>query len=211
MVARDQYTQEDLWWTFTKSETTSVYRQMRVDLELLRYKILSVTADGFGGIKQAFSGIAYQMCQVHMERIVIRGTTRHPQLEAGAVLLALARTLHETNSHLFHTRLTSFLNKYRDFLNEKTSNPITGERYWTHRELRRAAFSLVAFEKYLFTYEHNNKIPKTSNSIEGHFSHIDDIISVHRGLSRTSKEEVLHTIFLLGTIAPKESDVDEML
>jgi hypothetical protein len=150
VVARDMYTKENLWWTFTKSETTSVYRQMRDDLESHGYIILSVTADGFGGIKQAFKGIPYQMCHVHMERIVIRGTTRNPILEAGEVLLALVRTLHDTDSHTFHTRITQYIEKYRDFLNEKTINPATGESYWTHRELRKATHSLVAFRKYLW-------------------------------------------------------------
>ena len=129
MLARDPYNKENLWWMFTKSETTSVYRLMRDDLESLGYTILSVTGDGFGGIKQAFKGIPYQMCHVHMERIVIRGTTRNPQTEAGEVLLALVRTLYDTTSNLFHTRLTQYIEKYRDFLNEKTINPVTGESY----------------------------------------------------------------------------------
>lgn len=165
---------------------------------------LSVTGDGFGGIRQAFKGIPYQMCHVHMERIVIRGTTRNPQLEAGEVLLALVRTLYDTNSHTFHTRLTQYIEKYRTFLNEKTINPLTGESYCTHRELRKATFSLMTFEKDLFTFEHNRQIPTTSNSLEGHFRHINEIVAVHCGLSRLHKEKVLHTILLAGTIAPSD-------
>jgi len=211
VVARDVYTKENLWWTFTKTETTSVYRQMRSDLESLSYTIMSVTSDGFGGIKQAFKGIPYQMCHVHMERIVIRGTTRNPQLEAGEVLLALVRSLYDTNSHTFYTRITQYIEQYRDFLNEKTINPITGESYWTHRELRRATFSLVNFQKYLFTFEQDRKIPTTTNSIEGHFRHINEIVAVHCGLSRTHKERVLHTILLAGTIAPSEKILKEIL
>ena len=211
ILARDPYAKEDLSWSFPKTETTSAYRQIRDELEQLGYTILSVTADGFGGIKQAFSGIPYQMCQVHMERMVIKGTTRNPILEAGIVLLALVRSLYDTDSNTFHTRLTKYIEAYRTFLNEKSTNLFTGESYWTHQELRKATLSLMAFEKYLFTYEQNRKIPKTSNSIEGHFSHINDILGVHRGLSRAHKEKVLHTIFLLGTIAPKERDVDGLL
>jgi hypothetical protein len=58
---------------------------MREELEALGYIIISVTGDGFGGIR---AGIYFQMCQVHMG-LVIKGTTRNPKLEAGAVLLAL--------------------------------------------------------------------------------------------------------------------------
>jgi hypothetical protein len=54
VVARDMYKKEDLWWSFTKTETASVYRQMREELEALGYIIISVTGDGFGGIRTAF-------------------------------------------------------------------------------------------------------------------------------------------------------------
>ena len=211
VVARDMYVKEDLWWTFTKTETTSIYRQMRIDLESLGYIIQSVTGDGFGGIRAAFSDTPFQMCQVHMERIIVKGTTRTPQLEAGEVLLALVRTLPDTNSYTFHKRIIQYLEKYRDFLNEKTFNPITGEQYWTHRELRSSMFSFVRLEKFLFTYEHDRQIPKTTNSIEGHFRHINEIIAVHCGLGRGHKERVLHTILLAGTIAPSDAILKRIL
>ena len=133
VVARDPYTQENLWWMFTKTETTSCYRTMRNDLESLGYTILSVTGDGFGGIREAFSGIPFQMCHVHMERIIIRGTTRNPQTDAGIVLLALVRTLGDTDSHTFRTRLKLYLRQYGDFLNERTINPATHTKEWTHK------------------------------------------------------------------------------
>ena len=211
IVGRDPYQQEDFWWSFPKSETTSEYRRMRADLESLGDTILSVTGDGFGGIKQAFSGIPYQMCQVHMERLVVKGTTRKPQLEASIVLLALVRSLYDTNSPTFRTRLNEYIVKYRDFLNEQSINTETGRMEWAHRGVRDALRSLVNFRQYLFTFEQNRQIPPTTNSIEGHFSHIDDVIGVHRGISRDMKEKVLQTFFLLGTIAPGERDVHKLL
>ena len=45
VVGRDMYTKENLWWTFTNNETTSVYRKMRDDLEEFGYTIKSVTGD----------------------------------------------------------------------------------------------------------------------------------------------------------------------
>ncbi len=79
-------------------------------------------------------------------------------------------------------------------LNEETYNPETGGQYWTHRALRRTFLSLMTFEKSLFMFEHDRQIPTTSNSIEGHFSHIDDVVGVHRGLSREYKQKILHII-----------------
>jgi hypothetical protein len=211
VVARDMYTKENLWWTFTDTETTSTYREMRVDLEKCGYTILSVTGDGFGGIRQAFSGISYQMCHVHMERLVIKGTTRKPQLEAGQVLLALVKTLPKTNSHIFGKRVQMFIEHYRDFLNEKTYNPFTGKECWTHEPLRLALHSLIRFQPYLFVFEQDRKIPKTTNSLEGHFRHINEIIAVHCGLSRERKERVLCAILLAGTIAPSNEKLKEII
>ena len=81
-VFKDSDTSEDLWWNFGQTETTTLYHEGRIQLEQLGYQILSVTGDGFSGIRTAFVSIPFQMCQVHMERLVIQGTTRKPKLEA---------------------------------------------------------------------------------------------------------------------------------
>lgn len=204
VVFKDAATSEDLWWQFASTETTSVYHAGRMALEQLGYQILSVTGDGFSGIRAAFYGIPYQMCQVHMERLVIQGTTHKPKLEAGIVLLALVRTIHNSNQQIFMHRLYQYMDKYRTFLNHKSVTPITGETFWTHEQLRRAVMSLERLAPYCFTFERNTNIPKTTNALEGHFGHLNEIVSIHRGLSRKQKEKVIHTILLASTIAPKE-------
>ena len=211
VVARDAVSKENLWWQFTETEKTSVYATMRFELEEKGYTIKSVTGDGFGGIKSAFYSIPYQMCLVHMERLVIKGTTRKPLLEAGQVLLALTKTLHTTSGKIWNRRLDQYVDRYRDFLNEKTTNPFTDDRYWTHENLRLAVNRLLRHRKYLFIYEQNKKIPKTTNSLEGHFSHIKDVVTIHRGLSRKQKERVLHSILLASTIAPTQKKLKHIL
>ena len=211
IVARDPKKQENLWWSFEHSETTSVYLRMRMELEALGYTIRSLTGDGFSGLKQGFWGIPFQMCHVHMERLVIQGTTRKPELEAGVVLLALTRSLGETDSHTFDRRLKQYIEKYREFLNEKTIHPLSREKSWTHQNLRQAVHSLIRFQKYLFTFEMDKRIPKTTNSLEGHFRHINEVLAVHCGLKRGQKEKVLHSIFLAGSIAPSQQKLDEIV
>jgi len=179
VVARDSVNKENLWWKFTETEKTSIYSLMRFELEKIGYSILSVTGDGFGGIKSAFYAIPYQMCLVHMERLVVKGTTRKPLLEAGQVLLALTKTLHTTSKSTWSKRLDQYIDLYRDFLNEKTTNPFTEGKYWTHENLRLALHRLLRHKRYLFTFEENQKIPKTSNSLEGHFSHIKNVVGIH--------------------------------
>ncbi len=134
VVARDPNKKENLWWGFADRENTSIYRQCRDDLEALGYQIISVTGDGFGGIKQAFSGIPYQMCLVHMERIVTRGTTLTPKTKAGEILLLLAHSLHKTKKNDFNRRLDEYFRRYKTFLNERTIHP-DGTWSWTHEDL----------------------------------------------------------------------------
>lgn len=211
VVFRDPKEKENLWWNFGKTETTSIYSKGRVALEELGYQIRSLTGDGFSGLRAAFFGIPFQMCQVHMERIVTAGTTKHPQLEAGRVLLALIHTLHETDRLTFTVRVRHYMDRYGNFLNERTTSLISGETFFTHEPLRKAALSLVRFLPYLFTFEQDSNIPKTTNSLEGHFSHIRDIVEVHRGLRKSHKEKVLSSIFLASTIAPTDEKLDEIL
>ena len=212
VVFRDPKRKENLWWTFRQTETTSVYVEGRRYLENIGYTIMSVTGDGFGGLRQAFSDIPFQMCHVHMERIVILGTTRKPQLEAGQALLALTRALHQNISEKsFKFYLQKYLEKYGNFLNEKTENQNTGETFFTHEPLRKATLSLPRFLPYLFTFKKHKDISRTTNSLEGHFSHVRDIVEIHRGLKRAHMEKVLHSIFLASTIAPTKGKLKHVL
>lgn len=210
-VARDHEHGEDLVWKFAETESTSLYRVMRDYLESLGYTIVSVTGDGFSGIRSAFTGIPYQMCHVHMERLVVQGTTRNPQTEAGEVLLALVRSLHNTTKKTFTKRLQLFFSMYGTFLDEMTNNPLTGERYRTHKRLRSAAMSLLRLMPWLFTYSANTHIAKTTNSLEGRFSHINEVLAIHRGLSYKQKKKVIHSLLLASTIAPTQTKLREIL
>jgi transposase-like protein len=211
VVFRDHDTKENIWWDFGDTETESLYRKGRLRLEELGYVILSITGDGFGGLRGAFSGIPYQMCLVHMERLVVKGTTRRPKLEAGIVLLALTKSLFKTKEETFKKRLNLYIETYRDFLNEKAVNEFTGESWWVHDELRKAVFSLTRFAPFLFTYEKDKNIPSTTNSLEGHFGHLRDVVNIHRGTARELKEKIIHTILLASTIAPDDEEIQNII
>jgi hypothetical protein len=211
IVARDATTHENLAWLFADTETTSGYSTLRDELEVLGYTILSVTGDGFGGIKTAFFGIPYQMCHVHMERLVTMRTTRKPQTEAGQVLLALAKSLHTTTSHVLHIRLQQYVHRYHEVLIAKTYSPLSGRWDWTHRPLRQAVSSLERLRPYLFTYEHNHSIPKTTNSLEGHFAHLKMYCGVHRGVSQSQAQRILHSLLLASSVSPTRDVLDEIL
>jgi hypothetical protein len=203
ILFRDSDQKENIWWKYVSHETTADYEEGKKTIESLGYTILSATSDGFLGLPRVFEGIPFQMCQFHMKQIVVRNVTMKPQTEAGKVLLALAKTLTQTTQEEFDRRLTAFHVRYSAFLSEKTTHP-DGSKSWTHEGVRRAYMSLLHWREYLFTYQKHPGMPNTTNTCDGHFSHIKDIVRVHRGLCRSFKEKVLDTIFLESTIAPKK-------
>lgn len=203
IVFRDPVAKENLWWSFGNVETHNLYLEGRIYLESLGYVILGVTGDGISCLRKVFSDIPFQMCLVHMERIVVRKITRNPKTEAGIVFLALIKTLGRCDSNLWKERFKKYIEKYRDFLNEKSINPETGISDWTHRELHSAVLSVTTFLPYLFSYEQTKELSQTTNSLEGHFSHVKDIVRIHRGISNYLLKKVLSSIFLVSTIAPK--------
>lgn len=203
VVFRDPIAKENLWWGFGDVENHNLYLQGRTYLENLGYVVLGVTGDGISCLRKVFSDIPFQMCLVHMERIVVRKITRNPKLEAGIVFLALVKTLGHCPSLIFKERFKKYVEKYRDFLNEKSFNLESEREDWTHKELHSAVLSLMTFLPYLFSYEKTKELSPTTNSLEGHFSHVKDIVRIHRGISTSLLQKVLGSIFLVSTIAPK--------
>lgn len=203
---RDFYEKENLWWKFVDDETVSTYQEGRAYLESLGYVILSATCDGLPGLLNVFNGIPTQFCHFHQTQIVRRYVTENPKLVAGHELLELSKTLTITTEAVFTHRLKLFIDRHRNFLNEKTTDPITGKWFFTHRRLRSAVHSFIRNLPHLFTFEKfpNLKIPTTTNALESHFSHIKDIMRIHRGLSLSMKQKAIHTILLNSSIVPKE-------
>jgi hypothetical protein len=106
--------------------------------------------------------------------------------------------------------LDKYFKKYNSFLNERTFYSESKTYGWTHKELRKASYSLLKFTKHLFTFKTNYQIPRTTNSLEGHFRHINEVIAIHCGLSREQKEKVLSAILLAGTISPTDEIIQKV-
>jgi hypothetical protein len=72
----------------------------------------------------------------------------------------------------------------------KTISNTTGKLQYTHPRIRSAYRSLITNPPYLFTYKNhkNLAINNTTNSLEGGvFSHMKNMISLHRGLTKNMK------------------------
>jgi len=132
------------------------------------------------------------MCHFHMKRIIQRYITMKPKLEASKDLKKIMSSLTRTNEKNFTPNLSNWYKKYKDFLDEQTLSPTTNKLQYTHPRLRSAYRSLVNNLPYLFIhknkkYKHLN-IQNTTNSIEGGiFSHMKNMVSLHRGITKGMK------------------------
>ena len=205
LVFRDESQKENLWWKFIDEERLRYYQEGKDYLISLGYTILSMTCDGFPGLPELFFPIPVQFCHFHQAQIVRRYTTQNPKIVAGHELLDLVKTLSFTTESVFAHRFNIFIDRYRLFLNEKTTNIFTGETFYTHKKLRSAVRSLQLHIHMLFTFERYPElhIPNTTNSLESHFSHIKDVVRIHRGLSISLKQKMIHTILLNSSIVLK--------
>jgi len=205
ILFRDKTRKENLWWRFVDQEKLIYYKEGREYLENLGYTIKSVTSDGFLGLTRVFDNIPFQICQFHTKKTYIRYLTNNPQTERGKILLALVKTLSKTNYIIFRDRLRKYIIHYQDVLNQKTHHP-SGEWSYTYENIRSTLNTLSKYIDYLFTYERDKRIPKTTNTCEGYFSHAKDIVRIHRGMSKVFKEKVIERIFLNGSIVLKKKD-----
>lgn len=209
IVFRDFYGKENLWWKFVDREYAEGYLEGKLYLESLGYIILSVTIDGLPGLASVFNDIPVQFCHFHQAQIVRRYTTLNPKISQGHELLDLVKVLTFTDEYVFAHRLQVFISKHRNFLNEKTTDPLTGNSFFTHPKLRSAIHSLIRNLSNLFTFQKypDLKIPTTTNCLESHFSHIKDIVRIHRGLSLHVKQKMIHYILLNSSIVFKKENI----
>ena len=205
VVFRDAILKENLWWEFVSDEKVESYQRGRFSLLSLGYVFNAVTCDGLPGLTNVFKGIPVQFCHFHQTQIVKRYVTENPKLIAGHELLELLQALTLTNENIFKYRLSVYIDRNRNFLNEKTFDIATGQSPFTHRRLRSALRSLEHNIQYLFTYQKYPKlnIPNTTNTLESHFSHIKDIVRIHRGLKKIIKQKMIHAILLNSSIVLK--------
>jgi len=114
----------------------------------------------------------------------------NPKLEASKDLKKIMTRLTQTNEKNFTEKLNNWYEKYKLFLDEKTISNTTEKLQYTHPRIRSAYRSLRTNLPYLFTYKNykNLVINNTTNSLEGGvFSHMKNMISLHRGLTKNMK------------------------
>lgn len=198
MVFRCARSRENLLWYFiAEYETVAVYLTGIMELECRGYVILAIVCDGKSGLVQALSGrYLIQLCIFHQCKTVRRYITKYPRLEAGKELLFIMYQLKIADRKTFTTLVSNWHTKWKIFLAEKTENPISGRKDFIHKRLRAAYRSLQKNFHYLFTYRDypELKIPSTTNSLDGTFSHLKQKVHIHRGLNTETKKKAIEAI-----------------
>lgn len=193
MLFKDAITKKNLLKYYVKNETNALYKQGIQELKDKGFEIMAIVCDGRKGLLQSFENIPVQMCQFHQKQIVVRYLTKKPKLQAGQELMKVIDLLTKTDKESFEGALGLWYNKWKDFLNERSTNSLTNKTFYTHKKLRRAYRSLKNNLPWLFTWYDNNKlnIPNTTNAIDGHFADLKNKLRNHNGLSLSRKKKFI--------------------
>ena len=144
-----------------------------------------------------FSGIPFQYCHFHAKKNITKYLTKNPKTDAGVILLSLMNGIHLHTKESFVVALLAWRDSYQSFLNEKTYHP-GGSWSFTHARLKSALRSMSRMIPYLFTYQNEKTIfvPRTTNTLEGHFRHIKVRVNVHCGISMNRKKKLIEAVLL---------------
>ncbi len=189
MLFKDSLTKENLLKYYVKTETNALYVQGINELKSMGFQIVAIVCDGRKGLIQSFDDIPVQMCQFHQSAIIRRYLTKKPKLKAAQELIEVTDLMKQTDKESFVGALQLWFDKWEQFLNERTTNPITGKSFYTHKRLRSAYRSLKNNLPWLFTWYDNIElnIPNTTNAIDGHFADLKNKLRNHNGLSKQRK------------------------
>lgn len=193
MLFKDALTKENLLKYYVRNESNALYLQGFNELKSSGFQIIGIVCDGRKGLIQLFKDIPVQMCQFHQSAIIRRYLTKKPKLKAAQELMEVVDLMKQTDKESFVGALGLWFEKWTDFLDERTINPITKKSFYTHKRLRSAYRSLQNNLPWLFTWYDNIEleIPNTTNAIDGHFADLKNKLRNHNGLSIDRKKKFI--------------------
>ncbi|MFC1523079.1 transposase, partial [Elusimicrobiota bacterium] len=196
LVVRCPRIRKNIHFHEVRSETPEEYLKARQTLERQGYTIEAVVVDGKRGVFRIFSDIPVQLCHFHQMAAVRRYLTSRPNLEAGKELRALTLSLPTVTETTFSDLLATWFDKWKDFLKERTYSEDGKHWQYTHRRIRSAYRSLATHLPYLFTYQKHPELgmPNTTNSLDGYFSKLKQLLNAHRGLIIKRRYKIIQEI-----------------
>lgn len=195
-VIRAPHLRKNLIWKMSETETVHIYQELRFGLEKQGFEIEAATIDGKPGLFDVFWDVHIQMCHFHQIQIINRYLTTRPKLPASRELRRIALHIPRSDEDKMKKLLDVWYENWKEFLKEKTYNPETRRWFYTHKRVRSAYRSLNKNSSILYTYQKYPElhIPNTTNSLDGSFSHLKDMLRIHRGLKKNRKLKLIDEI-----------------
>ena len=183
---------------YVKNETVEGYVSGIAEIVRRGISVQAIVCDGRRGVLQAFPDIPVQTCQFHQVKTVTKYLTKKPKLEAAKELRAISLRLVASTEAEFVRMLDAWYEKWKDMLNERSTNGETGKTFYTHKPLRSAYRSLRNNLPHLFVFEQWREldIPNTTNTLDGQFSDLKNKLRNHNGLSAGRKRKLIDKYFL---------------
>ena len=195
-VIRSPHLKKNLFWKAVRTENTELYHELRWEAEKMRIEITAAVIDGKPGIIEAFWDVPVQMCHFHQIQIMTRYLTTRPKTFAGQTLRHISLLIPKSNYDDMLFVLKAWNDEFGEFLKEKTYNHDTKRWHYTHKRVRSAYRSITRNLELLYTYQKYSElnIPNTTNSLDGSFSHLKDMLRIHRGLKKDRKLKLISEI-----------------
>ena len=146
-------------------------------------------------VKKVYPNAIIQRCVVRVKRQAGSWIGRYPKLEVSAELLRFIRqitgleSLEQVNNGL--VQFYKWHTQNSDFINEQSMSEETGRMWYTHKNLHAACSHVINAIPHLFGYINDPEIPKTTNELEGYFTHLKEKLTLHRGLRFDKKKNFI--------------------
>jgi len=160
------------------------------------YEVEAMVSDGQKGlikaVKVVFGDIPHQRCIIHIIRFCLSRLTQNPKTDAGKELRSLVYEISKVKTKIevdqWKNSFLKWNEKHKDFLKEKSINPLTNKSWYTHRKLRSVRSHLKNALDSMFLYTENINIPNTTNYVEGGInSPLSELLRRHRGIKKEEK------------------------
>jgi hypothetical protein len=199
MLSYEYLSKQPFAWMFTEREDFDSWFALMTRIKK-DYEVEVVVSDGQKGlikaVKEVFGDISHQRCIIHVKRFCLSRLTLNPKTEAGKELRILAckiskvKTITEVNE--WKSSFLEWNKKHKEFLKEKSINPLTNKSWFTHRKLRAVRSHLNNALDSMFLYTENIKIPSTTNCVEGGInSPLTELLWRHRGITKEQRRELV--------------------
>ncbi|MEG0806713.1 MAG: hypothetical protein RR410_00005, partial [Alistipes sp.] len=145
--------------------------------------------------------------QFHQVKTVKKYLTSKPKTPAGIELKAIALMLCHTDKESFEGTLEEWYSRWGEYIKERSIDCNTGRRFYTHKRMRSAYFSMKRNMKWLWMFYDFPEayLPNTNNGIEALFTDLKSKLRVHNGLSKRARKIFMDAYFHLKakSLSPK--------